>query len=66
MILTYWEQTSAIAAEVEDLRDVSRDALHLRSEVERLETLLATIGVDTRKRSTIASLRIETTASSSC
>ena len=47
-------------AEVEDLRDVSRDALHLRSEVERLETLLATIGVDTRKRSTIASLRIET------
>ena len=33
---------------------------HLRSEVERLETLLATIGVDTRKRSTIASLRIET------
>ena len=50
----------AARAEVEDLRDVSRDALHLRSEVERLETLLATIGVDTRKRSTIASLRIET------
>ena len=35
------------------------DALHLRSEVDRLETLLAAIGVDTRKRSTMASLRIE-------
>ena len=49
----------AARAEAEDLRRVSKDALHLRSEVDRLETLLAAIGVDTRKRSTMASLRIE-------
>ena len=49
----------AVRAEAKDLRGVSGDALHLRSEVARLETLLADIGVDTRKRSTIASLRIE-------
>ena len=49
----------AVRAEAKDLRGVSGDALHLRSEVDRLETLLADIGVDTRKRSTIASLRIE-------
>ena len=49
----------AARAEAEDLRRVSKDALHLRSEVDRLETLLAEIGVDTRKRSTMASLRIE-------
>ena len=48
----------AARAEAEDLRRVSKDALHLRSEVDRLETLLAAIGVDTRKRSTMASLRI--------
>ena len=46
-------------AQAKDLRRVSGDALHLRSEVDRLETLLADIGVDTRKRSTIVSLRIE-------
>ena len=49
----------AARAEAKDLRRVSKDALHLRSEVDRLETLLAAIGVDTRKRSTMASLRIE-------
>ena len=49
----------AARAEAKDLRRVSKDALHLRSEVDRLETLLADIGVDTRKRSTMASLRIE-------
>ena len=49
----------AVRVEAKDLRGVSGDALHLRSEVDRLETLLADIGVDTRKRSTITSLRIE-------
>ena len=49
----------AARAEAKDLRRVSGDALHLRSEVDRLETLLADIDVDTRKRSTMASLRIE-------
>ena len=49
----------AARAEAKDLRRVSKDALHLRSEVDRLETLLADIDVDTRKRSTMASLRIE-------
>ena len=49
----------AARAEAKDLRRVSKDTLHLRSEVDRLERLLAAIGVDTRKRSTMASLRIE-------
>ncbi len=49
----------AARAQAKDLRRVSGDALHLRSEVDRLEALLADIGVDTRKRSTIASLRVE-------
>ena len=49
----------AVWAKAKDLRRVSGDALHLRPQVNRLEALLADIGVDTRERSTIASLRTD-------
>ena len=45
--------------EVQEVRRAAKDALFFQSEVARLENLLSEAGVDSRKRSTIMSLRRE-------
>ena len=45
--------------EVKEVRRAAKDALFYQSEAARLEKLLSEAGVDTRKRSTIVSLRME-------
>ncbi len=58
-----WEkartQLDAKNEEVKRINRVAKSALSLDKEVERLRALLEEVGVDTRKRSTIVSLRME-------
>ena len=56
------DKLAAARAEVREVRRAGREALSLRAEVERLKRLLAAAGVDSRKRSTIVSLRLEVAA----
>ena len=49
----------AAIEEIEEVRRAAGDALSLQAEVRRLEKLLAGAGVETSKRSTIVSLRME-------
>ena len=49
----------AAVEEVKKVRRTAKDALFYQSEVARLEKLLSEAGVDSRKRSTITSLRME-------
>ena len=49
----------AAVEEIKEVRRAAKDALFYRSEVARLEKLLSEAGVDSRKRSTIVSLRME-------
>ena len=53
------DKLAASRATVAELRRVAKDPLALQREVERLSGLLAQMGMDVRKRSTIASLRLE-------
>ncbi len=59
----YWQKgRTKLDAKSEELKRISRvskDALSLDKEVQRLRALLEEVGVDTRKRSTIVSLRME-------
>ena len=58
-----WEKArTQLAAKKEEVKRISRvakSALSLDKEVQRLRALLEEVGVDTRKRSTIGSLRME-------
>ncbi len=58
-----WKKASTkLESEREERKRISRvakDALSLDKEVKRLRALLKEVGVDTRKRSTIVSLRVE-------
>ena len=49
----------AAVEEVKEVRRAAKDALFFQSEVGRLEKLLSQAGVDSRKRGTITSLRME-------
>ena len=49
----------AAIEEVKEVRRAAKDALFYQSEVARLEKLLSQVGVDSRKRGTITSLRME-------
>ena len=49
----------AAAEEMKEVRRAAKDALFLQAEVARLETLLSQAGVESSKRSTIMSLRME-------
>ena len=53
------DKLAAARAEVRMVRHAAREALSLRAEVGRLKRLLSEAGMDSRKRSTIASLRLE-------
>ncbi|MCY3672531.1 MAG: IS66 family transposase [Alphaproteobacteria bacterium] len=53
------DKLKAAVEEVKEVRRTAKDALFYRSEVARLEKLLSEAGVDSRKRSTIVSLRME-------
>ena len=53
------DKLAGARAEVREVRRAAREALSLRAEVGRLKRLLAEAGMDSRKRSTIASLRLE-------
>ena len=53
------DKLRAAVEEVREIRRAAKDALFFQSEVARLETLLSDAGVDSRKRSTITSLRRE-------
>ncbi len=59
----YWQKgRTKLDAKSEELKRISRvskDALSLDKEVQRLRALLEDVGVDRRKRSTIVSLRME-------
>ena len=56
------DKLAGARAEVREIRRAARNALSLRAEVGRLKRLLAEAGMDSRKRSTIASLRLEVAA----
>ena len=56
------DKLAAARAEAGEVRRAARKALSLRAEVGRLKRLLAEAGMDSRKRSTIASLRLEVAA----
>ena len=56
------DKLAGARAEVREIRRAARKALSLRAEVGRLKRLLAEAGMDSRKRSTIASLRLEVAA----
>ena len=56
------DKLAGARAEVREVRRAARKALSLRAEVGRLKRLLAEAGMDSRKRSTIASLRLEVAA----
>ena len=56
------DKLAAARAEAGEVRRASREALSLRAEVGRLKRLLSEAGMDSRKRSTIASLRLEVAA----
>ena len=53
------DKLKAAIEEVKEVRRAANDALFFQSEVARLEKLLSEAGVDSRKRSTIMSLRME-------
>ena len=53
------DKLAAARAELREVRRAAREALSLRAEVGRLKRLLSEAGMDSRKRSTIASLRME-------
>ena len=53
------DKLEAAVEEVKEVRRTAKDALFHQSEVARLEKLLSEAGVDSRKRGTIASLRME-------
>ena len=53
------DKLKAAIDEVREVRRAAKDALFLQSEVARLENLLSEAGIDSRKRSTIMSLRVE-------
>ena len=53
------DKLAAAVEEVKEVRRAAKDALFYQSEVARLEKLLSEAGVDSRKRSTIMSLRME-------
>ena len=53
------DKLKAAIEEVKEVRRAARDALFYQSEVARLEKLLSQAGVDSRKRGTITSLRME-------
>ena len=53
------DKLKAAVEEVKKVRRTAKDALFYQSEVARLEKLLSEAGVDSRKRSTITSLRLE-------
>ncbi len=53
------EKLAAARAEVKEVRRTAKKSLALEQEVARLGGLLAEIGVDARKRSTVVSLRME-------
>ncbi len=53
------DKLKAAVEEVKEVRCTAKDALFYRSEVARLEKLLSEAGVDSRKRSTNTSLRME-------
>ena len=53
------DKLRAAVEEVREVRRAAKDALFFQSEVARLETLLSDAGIDSRKRSTITSLRME-------
>ena len=56
------DKLAGARAEAGEVRRAARKALSLRAEVGRLKRLLAEAGMDSRKRSTIASLRLEVAA----
>ena len=56
------DKLAAARVEVREVRRAAREALSLRAEVGRLKRLLSEAGMDSRKRSTIASLRLEVAA----
>ena len=53
------DKLKAAVGEVKEVRRTAKDALFHQSEVARLEKLLSEAGVDSRKRGTITSLRME-------
>ncbi len=53
------DKLKAAIEEVKEVRRAAKDALFYQSEVARLEKLLSQAGVDSRKRGTITSLRME-------
>ena len=53
------DKLKAAVEEVKEVRRTAKDALFFQAEVARLEKLLSEAGVDSRKRSTIVSLRME-------
>ena len=53
------DELKAAVEEVKEIWRTAKDALFYQSEVARLEKLLSEAGVDSRKRSTLASLRME-------
>ena len=53
------DKLKAAVEEVKEVRRTAKDALFFQAEVARLEKLLSEAGVDSRKRSTIMSLRME-------
>ena len=53
------DKFEAAVEEVKEVRRAAKDALFHQSEVARLEKLLSEAGVDSRKRSTLTSLRME-------
>jgi len=53
------DKLKAAREEIKEVRRAAKDALFYQSEVARLEKLLSEAGIDSRKRSTIVSLRME-------
>ena len=53
------DKLKATVEEVKEVRRTAKDALFFQAEAARLEKLLSEAGVDSRKRSTIMSLRME-------
>ena len=53
------DKLKAAVEEVKEVRRTAKDALFFQTEAARLEKLLSEAGVDSRKRSTIMSLRME-------
>ena len=53
------DKLKAAVEEVKEIRRAAKDALFYQAEVGRLEKLLSEAGVDSRKRSTMVSLRME-------